>query len=488
MRMWDQSPHWKGTAVWIACLCLPAAPAAGSGRGLASEPAAQAPHPQAAIDDLLDSTFRIDIDAIEATLDWYPASGRVDASTTLTFRMRPGQTRAALNFTPLAAARASVTRLVVDGRPFNPQSNDDVRVANVPGTRQPFAEIQYPLDPSVSHTLIVDYRLTVPAVYPRFSSEVNDLLGRGNEAVWPTLNTPHELARHVLRFRVHDSRLFRFVGSGRVESARNGAVQEWLLDTQRAVSSYSVMFVLLPEADTEYREWLIDGVEVRALAYTGVNLTAARTTIETWLPELRRRFGPFPALHGLSLFLFSDTGGGMEYYGGTISSLSALRHEVLHSYFGCSVVARTYPDTWLDEAITSWYEETVRGVPHAVLPDDYRGNWVGARPPASVGFSVLAYTDGASIMQEIANRLGGTDGMAGFLASLVRDRSFAPFTTMDFIGDLDAYAGIDLRSKFLAWIYNGREPSVAAAEWAAEPGSAKKALDLDPGWIRGTKR
>lgn len=488
MRMRDRLLRWKGAAVWLACLGQLTAPAAGIGQGLASEPAARALQAQTAIDDLLDGAFRIDIDTISASFDWYPGSGSVDAAATIVFRMRPGQDRAAFNFTPFAASRSSVTRLVLDGRSFNPQSSGDVRVATVAGTRQPFIEVLYPLDPSVAHSLSLEYRLALPSAYPRFSSEVNDILGRGNEAVWPTLNTPHELARHVLTFRVHDPRPFRFVGSGRIAYSAAGGVQQWVLDTQRAVSSYSVMFALLPEADTDYREWVIDGVAVRALAYTGVNVAAARTALEAWLPELRARFGPFPAPHGLSLFLFSDAGGGMEYFGGTITSVSALRHEVLHSYFGCSVVARTYPDSWLDEAIVTWYEETARGIGHAALPAGYRGNWVGARPPASVGFSVLAYTDGASIMQEIANRLGGTGRMAEFLAHLVRTRSFAPFTTMDFVGDLAAYAGVDLRSSFLAWLYNGREPLAAYAALDGGPGAARKALDLDPVWVPREKR
>ena len=56
---------------------------------------------------------------------------------------------------------------------------------------------------------------------------------------------------------------------------------------------------------------------------------------------------------------------------------------------------------------------------HTALPASYRGNWVGARSPVSVGFSALAYTDGASIMQAIADRLGGTDRMTEFLRYVV---------------------------------------------------------------------
>jgi hypothetical protein len=476
----------KHATVIAAVLALSVLPAAAQPRD-AGAPELQAAG--AAVDTLLDDTFRIDIETIAVTLDWYPASGLVDGSARLDFRLRPGQSRAAFNFSPFAASRSAIRRMVIDGRPLSPQSDADVRIVTVAGTRQPFIEIQLPLDPEQPHTLTMDYGLALPTVYPRFSSEVNDVRGQGNEAVWPTLNTPHELARHVVTFRVHDRQAFRFVGSGRSSFTASGDVQQWVLDTQRPVSSYSVMFVLLPAADTEYREWLIDGVTVRALAYPTVNLTEAKARLESWLPELRRRFGPFPALHGLSLFLFNDAGGGMEYYGGTVTSLSALRHEVLHSYFGCSVVARTYPDSWYDEAVTSWFEETMRGQGHTALAASYRGNWVGARSPASVGFSTLAYSDGASIMQAIADRLGGTDRMTEFLRYVVERYTFAPFTTLDFAGFLKDYAGLDLRSQFLTWLYNGRDPgSTASGSLAAE--GARKDLDLDPPWLlrrSGTK-
>ena len=436
----------------------------------------------AASDTLLDDTFRIDIDTITATLDWYPASGVVDGTARLDFRMRAGQSRAVFNFTPFATSRTAISRLVLDGRSLGPQSATDVSIVSVSGTQQKFIELLVPLDPAQPHTLTVDYRLGVPTVYPRFSSEVNDIRGQGNEAVWPTLNTPHEMARHLLTFRVHDAQAFRFVGSGQSSFTSSGDVQQWVLDTQRAVSSYSVMFVLLPAADTEYREWLIDGVTVRALAYAGVNLTETQNRLTSWLPELRRRFGPFPAVHGLSLFLFSDTGGGMEYYGGTVTSLSALRHEVVHSYFGCSVVARTYPDSWYDEAVTAWFEETMRGIGHTALPASYRGNWVGARSPVSIGFSTLAYTDGASIMQAIADRLGGTDRMTEFLRYVVGRATFAPFTTFEFVGFLQDYAGIDMRTQFLNWLYNGGEPAAAIGRAISAPGEAKPE-DLNPPWF-----
>jgi hypothetical protein len=58
----------------------------------------------------------------------------------------------------------------------------------------------------------------------------------------------------------------------------------------------------VPAGDTEYREWLIDGVAVRVVAYPPVNLTEAKARLASWLPELRRRFGPSPARHRRSRF------------------------------------------------------------------------------------------------------------------------------------------------------------------------------------------
>ena len=116
---------------------------------------------------------------------------------------------------------------------------------------------------------------------------------------------------------------------------------------------------------------------------------------------------------GLSVFL-TGGGGGMEYFGGTISSPAALSHEVFHMYFACSAVARTYRDSWFDEAITSWYDQTY---PDYLVPiaDGYRSNMVSGRSPVAVGFDVRAYYQGTQIIETMARLLGGRSAMAAFL-------------------------------------------------------------------------
>ena len=83
--------------------------------------------------------------------------------------------------------------------------------------------------------------------FGRFFSDVNDFEGHGNEVLFPTLNSPRDLAHHVLVFRVHNAAPYLMVGSGRVVTQTAGDVQEWTLDTEREVASYTVMFFLAPE-------------------------------------------------------------------------------------------------------------------------------------------------------------------------------------------------------------------------------------------------
>ena len=64
------------------------------------------------------------------------------------------------------------------------------------------------------HRLEASYPLPSPTLVGRFFANVNDLEGRGNETLFPTLNTPHELAHHVLVFRVHAAEPYLAVGLG----------------------------------------------------------------------------------------------------------------------------------------------------------------------------------------------------------------------------------------------------------------------------------
>ncbi len=403
---------------------------------------------------LMDDMYRIDIRNIAVTFDYYPDSAYADCQARVDFLMRPGQTRPVIHFDP-AIRYNSVNLILLNGEQLNFAQAADVRVLEYTESTQDALEFQRDLQTDAEHTLEIAYRLPLPELYPRFSTEVSDLEGRGNEEIFPTINSPHELARHRLTFRVHSNTAFRCIGSGLVVKS-DSVVQQWILDTEREMASGTVMFVLLPEGDTVLEQRNIAGVDVRIVAFVGgASLSAAFNQLTPWLPELEANLGTFPMPRGISIFLVSS-GGGMEYYGGTITSLWALEHEVFHMYYGCSTILATYRDSWLDEAVDMWYELSMDPT-FAPIGNDYRSNIVSGRSPVAVGFDRRAYDEGARVMEAVARELGGRSAMIAFLRHIHQHKQFAPFTTWEFLDFLEDYSGIDMRSRFDDWLYMDEE-------------------------------
>jgi aminopeptidase N len=403
---------------------------------------------------LLDAVFRIDVQRIEVTFDVYPAESRVEAHAAVTFRMRPGQTIPLVHFDPARTATGVSMRL--DGEDLDLRSESDVRLVSFEGSGQTSVELERTLAPGSVHLLEVTYPLPLSDAFGRFYTNVNDLEGHGNETLFPSINSPHELARHILVLRVHGAERYLAVGSGSVTGRAVGDVQEWVLDTEREVASYTVMFHLAPARSTLLTERRIDGADVRVLApLGGVTAEEAFAQLEPWLAQLESALGPFPMPRGLAVVL-TQTGGGMEYYGATTTSLQALRHEVFHMYFGCSTVARTYRDSWWDEAINMWYELSADPA-FAPIPDDFRSDIVSGRSPVAVGFDRRAYNEGARMLQAVAGGLGGRQRMVRFLHDLHARRSFDPFGTWDLADEIAAWGGVSFHDRFASWLYSPPE-------------------------------
>ncbi len=412
---------------------------------------------------LLDAVFRIDIDTIDVVFDLVPDEGRGQAQATLGFQMRAGQSRPIVHFDP--ALTAADLELRLDGQPLALRDSRDVRVISFEGSGQSSLELQRAVTDGGRHVLEASWSFALSDPGRRFFTDVNDIRGWGNEKLFPTINSPAELARHTILFRVHGSAPYLAVGSGLVARRGSSNVQEWLLDSEREVASYTVMFELAPAASHTLSEAQIAGVDVRVLAPNGgVSAGDAFQTLTPWLPELQEALGPWPMPRGLSLVL-TQSGGGMEYYGGTITSLSALRHEVFHMYYGCSTVARTYRDSWWDEAINMWYEQSSRP-DYQPIADSYRSSIVNGRSAVARGFDTRAYDAGARVVQAVARDLGGREAMIRFLRHLHESRSFDPLTTWQLADALQAWSGVSFHDRFRLWLYQGPEAmSAARSPW-----------------------
>jgi hypothetical protein len=417
---------------------------------------------------LLDETFRIDIETIQVVYDFYPDQLLVNGLASVSFRMRAGQARPLIHFDPGVFDNA-IDTIVLDGGALSFSNSNDVLVREFSGTIQKAIEFQRDLAPNNLHLLEISFHLNIVGNYPRFLSEVEDGMGRGNEQRFPTINTPHELARHQLTFRIHGGKRFEMVGSGILDSFVAGDIQTWTLDTLRPISSYTLLFVLMPKDDVDVEERVVSGVPVKIMTYKGTaSISDAFSQLEGWLPQLAADFGPFPAPR-IGVFLVRS--GGMEYYGGTISAASALNHEIFHNYFGCSVIARTYRDSWWDEGMAHWYVDYNKGTNLAPIAEDFYSNVVSGRSPIALGWDERAYEVGAKILQYVGRRIGGAQAVTGFLKHLYETRVFSPFNAMELADYLQSYSALDIHSQFLRWLYS-------IENGPAIPQSLNKKVDL----------
>jgi hypothetical protein len=140
-------------------------------------------------------------------------------------------------------------------------------------------------------------------------------------------------------------------------------------------------------------------------------------------------------------------------------------------YFGCSTVARTYRDSWWDEAINMWYELSADPA-YPPIADGFRSDIVSGRSAVAVGFDRRAYDEGSRVVQAVAFATGGRERMALFLRELHARRSFDPFTTWDLVDEIRAWGGQDFEDRFRLWLYTS--PGAARA---ATPATAHSPRD-----------
>jgi len=408
----------------------------------------------AGLDRIHAAAFRIDVTDERVRLDFRPADNRVSGTATLKFQMRPGQSRALFHFNPsrelgAGAERHLLTGVRLDGNTLDPRSLRIIRSA--PGA-EPAFEIDRRLERGRTHTLSVSWDApATPGRDGRLFPMFDDTEGPSGETetMWPTVSSPEELTRHRLVVRVHTERPYQLIGSGRVTRQPDPRAQTWTVDTERAVSSSNVFFAAVPADQVESVSFRAGGVPVTMLSDQRRDSTQrARRIAERTIPALIRELGPFPMPR--MQILLTGWGSGMEYYGATRTGWDSLSHELAHMYFATTAVNRTWRDTWIDEAITTWWDEREDTEP---IGWDYRGRLAVGRPPAAPGFDEDAYGAGARVMARIARELGGDREMLDFLADVYRRRAYRPFTTADFVGDVLAAQDRITRADLERWLY-----------------------------------
>jgi aminopeptidase N len=174
---------------------------------------------------------------------------------------------------------------------------------------------------------------------------------------------------------------------------------------------------------------------------------AMQIAIDT-MEELEENFGAYP--HNSFLMKVEEGDIGMEYCGATITGLKAVRHELIHSYFGRGYLPANGNAGWIDEALTTWAEDGYKSR-DAFRDEDARA--LAAQPIYTRHHHRGGYTQGAAFIEYLHGKLSNKGGLVPFLRHLVGTKKLKTLTTEEFIKEISRFYGEDLSPEFRRVVY-----------------------------------
>lgn len=179
------------------------------------------------------------------------------------------------------------------------------------------------------------------------------------------------------------------------------------------------------------------------------NVTDAEKRARKVLVELESMLG---AWGHPSLTIYIAGMGGMEHSGATITSIWALGHELMHSYFARGVMPKRGNAGWIDEAIASWRD------------DGYQARRTPGFSSTSMGNHSIyrrytdqkAYKQGADFMEYLNHRLESQGGLKSFLKATYSSHLHRTISTKNLQNLLYNFSGEDFSKEFKTYILGGK--------------------------------
>jgi hypothetical protein len=208
----------------------------------------------------------------------------------------------------------------------------------------------------------------------------------------------------------------------------------------------------------------------------GANLAANLPRIVRLLSEQEQRYGKFTG--DSYACLFHGAPGGMEYAHATTTSESALRHEVIHSWFARGLTPASQADGWWDEGFVSYLEtgERPEWLDFRVPPVE-----LCSRRPFQRTTAWRSYEAGSRVFRGIAAVIG-PDRLLDAMRELYEAHGGTSVSTPALEAHLVAATGaVELVDVFHRFVYG-------FDDHAPCPRLRVEALDANPAGITGPVR
>ncbi len=226
----------------------------------------------------------------------------------------------------------------------------------------------------------------------------------------------------------------------------------WKIAYPAYFTTSSLYFHMTPKGskrriEEEYTS--ISGRKFKIITYTDWYLKTSKFMkyAKEVMAELEADYGPWA--HPTLIAYGTLPGGGMEHSGATQTSMGALDHEMLHSYFAKGVMPAKGDDGWLDEAIASWRDYGYQRLPSV----SFSGSDIGRQSPYKRNTDDRSYEYGRAFLAYIDYRLQDVGGLKAFLRGYFAAYKHTIVTTEHFKNNLEFFSGLDLTDDFNTYIW-----------------------------------
>jgi len=199
----------------------------------------------------------------------------------------------------------------------------------------------------------------------------------------------------------------------------------------------------------------IDGRTIPFTIYAASGVEKFVTYAKEVFAELEKDYGPW----GHHQFTAYGAGsGGMEHAGATMSSIGALDHEMLHSYFAKGVMPSNGNSGWIDEGLANWRD---RGYPALAAPGKVAN--LAGRSAYARNTDDRAYSVGSDLFGHIDSLMANVGGLKAFLRGYYQTYKHTQITVDHFRNNLEFFAGQSFEHLFQDHVY--RNPSKTKANF-----------------------
>jgi hypothetical protein len=302
----------------------------------------------------------INVESLDADIVFDPATQEARVVANLSFQVN------AKGGAPLFDLRQTVSALTLDGE----QSGvERIKTEDLGEPTGFLSVLDADLEPCSRHVLNFEYELATPdaseSLAPQWQGEdavfwdfaLSDTEVGNFLELWLPSNLCHDEFSFALNVTVESDVDHTPISNAAVSV---DAPNQWTLTFPDNGVSHTSMFVLAPTRDLSSRSSQLELPRSGTVELEFYKLNSSEADLEAVEEQLRLDMAHFEEstgdyMHHRFTAYVKDERGGMEYDGGTVSSVAAMSHETYHSWFARGVRPLTQNDGWIDEAWTMYF-------------------------------------------------------------------------------------------------------------------------------------